>query len=104
MAWEAHTNFGKIGVGTSLHLIESPTVQGYPPGPLQVGSDIAIEFAAGARGKAKIISASHDEMVLQEPSGKTWKLTPWQTSDFPVSINSPGLNSQDWVVRSETQP
>jgi hypothetical protein len=103
MAWEAHTNFRQIGAGTTLHLIESPTVPGYPPGPIQVGSDMAVEFAAGTRGKVKVISASQDEMVIQEPSGRTWKLTPWLASDFPVSIDSPGLNSQDWVVRSETQ-
>jgi hypothetical protein len=104
MAWEAHTNFRQLGIGTSLHLVESPTVVGYPPSPIQIGAVMAVEFGPNTRGKVTVLSASQYEMVIQEPAGKIWRLTPWEPSDSPVRINSPGLNWQDWVIRSEIQP
>lgn len=100
MAWLGRTTFSNIGVGTSLRLEEVPTVPGRAPTKLKVGSEIAIEMAAGATVKATILSVSDNEIQLKLPDGAVWQMTHLTPYDPPVNIKSPGLNHQDWVVRS----
>ena len=103
MAWVGHTKFPKIGVGTSLRLVESPTIPGRSPSPVQAGSEIEIEMAAGARTKATIVSVSDNEIQIELPDGTLWQMTHLTPNDFPVKIDSRGLNAQDWVIRFQIQ-
>ena len=100
MPWVARTSFRNIGVGTSIRLEEVPTIPGRPPGPVEVGSEMSIEMPAGAVTKAAIVSVSDNEILLRLPNGSVWQMTHRTPFDPPVEIISPGLNQQDWVVRS----
>ena len=100
MAWVGRTNFSKIGVGTSLRLEEHPTIPGRLPSPVRAGSKIEIEMAAGVRTKATIVSIADNEIQLRLPDGTVWQMTHRTPYDPPIEIKSPGLNQQDWVVRS----
>ena len=100
MAWVGRTNFSEIGVGTSLRLEEIPTVPGRVPSPVQVGSELTIEMAAGVQTKATIISVADNEIELKVPDGAVRQMTHRTPYDPPVNLKSPGLNHQDWVVRS----
>lgn len=102
MPWQIHTAFRKIGVGTDLHFIESPTIPGYAA-PITVGSNVHVELALGAVTVIRILSVDLQEITIQDADNKTWRLTPHTDGDFPTGVSSPGLNSQDWVVRSEIQ-
>ena len=99
MSWIARTKFSQIGVGTSLRLEEVPTIPGRSPTPVQAGSELAIEMA-GRRTKAKILSVADNEIQLRLPDGTVWQMTHHNPYDPPVEIKSPGLNQQDWVIRS----
>jgi hypothetical protein len=66
MPWVAKTSFSQIGIGTSLHLEESESTQ--PPGPFQIGSDMAIEFPSNVSVAVKIVSADSDEMIIEDAS------------------------------------
>ena len=103
MAWVGHTNSPTIGVGISLRLAEFPTIPGSPPRPIQAGAEMAIEMAAGARTKATIVSVSDNEIQIEVPDGTLWQMTHLTPNDFPVKIDSRGLNAQDWVIRFQIQ-
>ena len=103
MAWVGRTNFSKIGVGTSLRLVETPTIPGRSPSPVQAGSEIEIEMAAGVRTKVTIVSVADNEIQMELPDGTVWQMTHLTPNDFPVRIDSPGLNAQDWVIRFQIQ-
>jgi hypothetical protein len=100
MAWVGRTNFSEIGVGTSLRLEEIPTIPGRSPSPVRARSKIDIEMAAGVRTKATIVSVADNEIQMKLPDGTVWQMTHRTPFDPPVEIKSPGLNQQDWVVRS----
>ena len=100
MAWVGRTKFSQIGVGTSLRLEEIPTIPGRSPTPVQAGSEIAIEMAAGVQTKAKILIVADNEIQLRLPDGIVWQMTHRTPYDAPVEIKSPGHNQQDWVIRS----
>ena len=100
MAWVGRTNFSEIGVGTSLRLEEIPTMPGRSPSPIRARSKIDIEMAAGVRTKATIVSVADNEIQMKLPDGTVWQMTHRTPFDPPVEIKSPGLNQQDWVIRS----
>jgi hypothetical protein len=100
MAWAGRTNFSEFGAGTSLRLEEIPTIPGRLPSPVRTGSEIEIEMAAGVRTKATIVSVADNEIQIELPDGTVWQMTHRTPYDPPVEIKSPGLNQQDWVVRS----
>ena len=100
MAWVGRTNFAEIGVGTSLRLEEIPTIPGRSPSPVRARSQIDIEMAAGVRTKATIVSVADNEIQMKLPDGSVWHMTHRTPFDAPVEIKSPGLNQQDWVIRS----
>jgi hypothetical protein len=100
MAWIGRTKFSTIGVGTSLRLEETPTVPGKLPSPVKAGSEIPIEMAGGAKTKANILRVADNEIQLRLPNGTVWQMTHLTPFDPPVNLQSPGLNHQDWVVRS----
>ena len=100
MTWVGRTSFSEIGVGTSLRLEEMPTIPGRKPTPVQAGSEIAIEMATGIKTKANVLSVADDEIRLKLPDGTVWQMTHRTPFDPPIEIKSPGLNQQDWVIRS----
>jgi len=100
MAWVGRTKFPEIGVGTSIRLEEVPTIPGHSPSPVEAGSEITIEMAGGIKIKATIVSVTDNEIQLRLPDGAIWQMTHRTPFDPPVHITSPGLNQQDWVVRS----
>ena len=100
MVWVGRTKFPQFGAGTSLRLEETPTIPGRPPTPVRTGSEIEIEMAAGVRTKATIVSVADNEIQMKLPDGTVWQMTHRTPFDPPVEIKSPGLNQQDWVVRS----
>jgi hypothetical protein len=100
MTWIGRTSFSEIGVGTSLRLEEMPTIPGRKSTPVQPGSDIAIEMAAGVKTKANVLSVADNEIQLKLPDGTVWQMTHRTPFDPPIEIKSPGLNQQDWVIRS----
>ena len=58
------------------------------------------EMAAGVRTKATILSVADNEIQMKLPDGTVWQMTHRTPFDPPVEIKSPGLNQQDWVIRS----
>ena len=100
MTWKGRTKFSEIGLGTSIRLEEIPTISGHSPSPVELGSEIAIEMAGGVKIKATIVSVTDNEIQLRLPDGAIWQMTHRTPFDPPVQIISPGLNQQDWVVRS----
>lgn len=102
MPWVGRTNFSTFGVGTSLRLDleEIPTIPGRSPSPVRAGSKIEIEMAPGVRTKATIVSVADNEIQIELPDGTVWEMTHRTPFDPPIEIKSPGLNQQDWVVRS----
>ena len=100
MAWVGRTKFSTIGVGTLLRLEETPTIPGKSPSPVKPGSKILIEMADGVETKATILSVADNEIQLKLPNGTVWQMTHLTPFDPPVNLQSPGLNHQDWVVRS----
>lgn len=101
MAWEGRTKFSKLDVGTSLRLEEVPTIPGRTPSPVQAGSEITIEMAGGVKTNATILLVADTEIQLKLSDGSVWQMTHLTQFDPPVNIESPGLNHQDWVIRSE---
>lgn len=100
MTWKGRTKFSEIGLGTSIRLEEIPTIPGHSPGPVEPGSEIVIEMAGGVKIKATIVSVTDNEIQLRLPDGAIWQMTHRTPFDPPVQVISPGLNQQDWVVRS----
>jgi hypothetical protein len=98
--WHAISNFSKIDIRTSFHIIE-PTTVGQPPSRLPVGCEISIELAHGARTKMTVLRVGMNEADIQLPDGAIWRMTPHTENDIPVSIESPDMHSQDWVIRSQ---
>lgn len=101
MGWQAHTGYTKIDVGTSLRLIESATVSGEIAAPILEGSEMGVHFPVGNVIVVTVAAVNDTEIVIQEPDGKRWRLTPWTANDASVDFDTSGLNHQDWVVRSE---
>ncbi len=103
MSWMAHTGFRELKAGTALHLTER-TIVGYPPSPLEEGALVPVELATGARTSFTIVRVEPEHVFIQLADGTIWRMTPHDTSrDFPVGIDSPYLNSQDWVIRSRAE-
>lgn len=102
MTWMAHTGFRELKVGTTLHLTER-TIVGYPASPLEEGASVPIELGTGARTSFTLVKVAPGQVFVQLPDRSIWKMTPHTPNDFPVGIVSPGLNSQDWVIRSRAQ-
>jgi hypothetical protein len=100
MPWVGRTKFSTIGVGTSIRLEEIPTVPGRSPSPVQTGSEIVIEVPGGVETKATVLSVADNEIKLKLPDGTVWQMTHHNPFDPPINVESPGLNQQDWVVRS----
>lgn len=99
MPWTASTNHSQIAEGTSFHIIESPQSEGEETRGLPVGTSLVIEFPSNERTKARVVQSSRGEAII-EIDGNQWRVTPWAQQDAPVLIRSPGMYSEDWVVRS----
>jgi hypothetical protein len=105
MGWKALTNFVRIGVKTSFHLVESPAIAGRPPSALQIGAKIPVELADNTQSSFTILSIDDGTACIQALDGTVWLMTPHSERDFPMSFqSSPNLNSQNWVIRSQIQP
>lgn len=101
MGWHADTMYMKISIGTSFHIVESPTIWQGSPQELKSGDTFPIHHPDGTITSARVVQASADEVAIELSGGTKWRMTRHAPNDPPVSISSPGLRSQEWVIRSQ---
>ncbi len=101
MAHTADTTYRNIGVGTSLHIMQSPTVSGTPPQPLLPNTNLPINHSGGGVTNAKVISSAHGEATIELADGSKWRMTHHRPDDPPSLFAPTVLHSQDWVIREE---
>ena len=96
------TGYQTIGVKTSLHITESPTIVGVPPNSLPAGYTLPIRHPDSSITKAIINTITPIAAEIQLPDGTRWRMTPHDpNADFPTMISSPGLHTQEWVIREK---
>lgn len=98
IGWDVRTSSLHLGVGVRLHFVARMQSPGKPD-ILQPGDQLDFYVAMTSGGKGQVLSASPKELIIATSAGDTWRLTPPVSRDLPPSISSPGLHSQDWVIR-----
>jgi hypothetical protein len=96
--WTVQTNAGALAARTNLHFVEQ-TIAGTAPSNIQVDDTFSVEFADNTRSGGKVTSRNGNTVVIEMKDKSVWTLTPHNSDDYPVGIDSPGLHFQNWVVR-----
>jgi hypothetical protein len=64
-----------------------------------MGERLRLEYANGTRGSGEVVAASEDGITIAVDA-EHWRLTPWQPGDAVIAIQTTGMYSTYWVVRS----
>jgi hypothetical protein len=96
--WYAQTISAVLGKGSIIHFTEM-TTPGVGPSTIKTSDEFNLGYPGGTTSGGKILAATTDTLTLEIKDKTTWTLTPHTSNDQPVSIESPGLHSQNWVVR-----
>lgn len=89
----------EITLGSPLRLMEV-TAQGLPRATLVAGDTLSVGHPNNKNSKAEVQSVAGDKVTLKLPSGILWTMTRRANGERSVETNTPGLNFQDWIVRS----
>lgn len=93
----AHTNFGNVGIGTSMLLTHTITqgvpLETHPP----EGIILPIQMADNSIVKAKVISSTREEFVIELNNGHRGRLTRLGHDDQPTGVS--GFPGTEWVLR-----
>lgn len=103
MGWFGSLSTNEIRERVPMHVVESPTIEGEPATPLKVGDTIPVEYANGRRDGLDVLEASGDEAIVQQKNGTKWKISHAKTGEAWPVVNTPSLNSQDWVFRNKLE-
>jgi hypothetical protein len=98
MNWTVKTNAAKLAKKAILHFTEM-TGRDAPPSRLAAGDTFNLELADGSRTGGTVRSMIDSTLEIELKDGSAWTLTPHRDGDGPLGIESPGLHSQDWVIR-----
>jgi hypothetical protein len=100
MGWKAETIYNAIAPGTTLLIIEDPTILGVPPKQLAEGSEILVMFGSAKPETIKVLAIEEQGADIRSASG-IWHMTPRHSNDPapPYIIRADWANRQEWVVR-----
>jgi hypothetical protein len=101
MRWEAHTNFDRVGVGTSFSVLATCRSDDQPADVLTNGVELWIMRNDGPWIRTTVISASLDEVIIEMEDGSRWLMSPLRLGETDSGITTQGLHSQDWKIRSD---
>jgi hypothetical protein len=96
----AYTNDVEIGKDTSFAIVALPP-RDHQTRILWPGADLLIIHLGHSRSRGRILASSHHEATIELEDGSRWRMTPSTHTDPPRSFHIGGIDSQDWVVRSD---
>lgn len=98
--WEGRSASQQLKVGTPILLMAKAQIRGQPRDVLNGPQDIWIELDT-KWVEARLTEADPSRAILQMPEGERWVLTPRQGDEWGSNITTPGMYSEDWIVREQ---
>jgi hypothetical protein len=80
-----------------MHFVEM-TDDDTPPSKIATGDELAIEWADNSRESAQVLNSDGATFVELKATSGSYRLRPHTAKDYPVSMESPGLHFQNWVI------